>query len=62
MTMHHIVSLVTLFTALALPLVGQAADLSPAEARAIAKEAAVYGFPIIDNYRVNYDYFRNNFV
>jgi len=31
--------------------------LTPAEARAIAKEAAIYGFPVVDNYRVNYDYF-----
>src|SRR4051794_10046646 len=34
-----------------------AADISPAEARAIAKEAAIYGFPVIDNYRINYEYF-----
>jgi hypothetical protein len=29
---------------------------SPAEARAIAKEAYVYGFPIVDNYRVQHAY------
>jgi hypothetical protein len=29
---------------------------SPAEARAIAKEATVYGFPIVDNYRIQYAY------
>lgn len=57
MTIHHFTSLITVFAALALPLTGQAADVTPAEARAIAKEAAIYGFPIIDNYRVNYDYF-----
>src|SRR3981081_2813942 len=28
------------------------AGVSPAEARAIAKEAYIYGFPIVDNYRV----------
>ena len=33
------------------------AAVTPAEARAIAKEAAIYGFPVVDNYRVNYDYF-----
>lgn len=33
------------------------AALSPAEARAIAKEATVYGFPLVDNYRVLYSYF-----
>ncbi|WFB37934.1 DUF1254 domain-containing protein [Kiritimatiellota bacterium B12222] len=35
----------------------EASALTPAEARAIAKEAAIYGFPVVDNYRVNYDYF-----
>jgi hypothetical protein len=33
------------------------ADVAPGEARAIAKEAYVYGFPIVDNYRVLYSYF-----
>jgi hypothetical protein len=33
------------------------AAVSPDQARAIAKEAYVYGFPIVDNYRVQYDYF-----
>jgi hypothetical protein len=31
--------------------------LTPDEARRIAKEAYVYGFPIVDNYRVNHAYF-----
>ena len=31
--------------------------LSPKEARQIAKEAYVYGFPIVDNYRVNHSFF-----
>src|SRR5215471_19015522 len=37
-------------------------DLSPAEARAIAREAYIYGFPIVDGYRIQYAYFvdRNN--
>ncbi len=30
---------------------------SPAEARAIAKEATVYGFPLVDSYRVQHSYF-----
>src|SRR4051812_41284579 len=34
-----------------------AADLTPAEVRAIAKEAYVYGFPLVDNYRIQYGYF-----
>jgi hypothetical protein len=33
------------------------APVSPEEARAIAKEAYIYGFPIVDNYRVQYSYF-----
>jgi hypothetical protein len=35
------------------------AAVSPADARAIAKEAYIYGFPIVDNYRVQYAYFVN---
>ena len=31
--------------------------MTPAEARSIAKEAAIYSFPIVDNYRINYFYF-----
>ena len=36
-------------------LVGGA--LSPADVRAIAKEASIYGFPIVDSYRILYAYF-----
>lgn len=35
----------------------RAADITPAEARAIAKEAYIYGFPMVDNYRIQYAYF-----
>ncbi len=31
--------------------------LTPAEARAVAREAYVYGYPLVDNYRINYAYF-----
>jgi hypothetical protein len=34
-----------------------AAGIGPAEARAIAKEAYIYGYPMVDNYRVQYSYF-----
>ncbi|MGQ9408110.1 DUF1254 domain-containing protein [Mycolicibacterium gilvum] len=34
-----------------------AAAVTPAEARAIAKDAYAYGFPLVDNYRVQYSYF-----
>jgi hypothetical protein len=33
--------------------------VTPEQARAIAKEAYIYGFPIVDNYRVMYSYFVN---
>jgi hypothetical protein len=32
-------------------------SVSPAEARAIAKDAYTYGFPIVDSYRIQYAYF-----
>jgi hypothetical protein len=31
--------------------------VSPADARAIAKEAYIYGFPLVDSYRIQYSYF-----
>jgi hypothetical protein len=34
-----------------------AQTMMPAEARAIAKDAYVYGFPLVDNYRIQYSYF-----
>jgi hypothetical protein len=33
------------------------ARVTPAEARAIAKEAYIYGYPLVDNYRIEYAYF-----
>jgi hypothetical protein len=35
----------------------RAADITPAEARAIAKDAYIYGFPLVDSYRIQYAYF-----
>ena len=35
----------------------QAQDVTAAEARAIAKEAYIYGFPMVDNYRIQHAYF-----
>jgi hypothetical protein len=35
----------------------QAQDVTAAEAREIAKEAYIYGFPMVDSYRVQYQYF-----
>jgi hypothetical protein len=34
-------------------------SVTPAEARAIAKEAYIYGFPMVDSYRIQYDYFQD---
>jgi len=31
-------------------------SVTPAEARAIAKEAYIYGFPVVDNYRIQHTY------
>jgi hypothetical protein len=38
------------------PVIAQQA-LSPADMRQIAREAYVYGFPMVDNYRIQYAYF-----
>jgi hypothetical protein len=35
----------------------RAQSLSPDEARAIAKKATIYGFPLVDSYRIQYSYF-----
>jgi hypothetical protein len=35
------------------------ATVTPDQARAIAKEAYLYGFPMVDNYRIQYAYFVN---
>jgi hypothetical protein len=35
----------------------QAQDVAPDEARAIAKEAYIYGFPVVDDYRIQHAYF-----
>nr|WP_244512671.1 DUF1254 domain-containing protein [Ensifer sp. LC163] len=39
------------------PAIAADAALAPDEARAIAKEATIYGFPLVDNYRVQHSYF-----
>ncbi|WP_322033876.1 DUF1254 domain-containing protein [Paraburkholderia sp. J76] len=36
------------------------ATLTPAQARLIARDAYVYGFPLVDNYRVLHTYFSNS--
>jgi hypothetical protein len=39
------------------PLRAYAQFLSAREVRAIAKEATIYGFPLVDSYRIQYSYF-----
>jgi hypothetical protein len=48
---------VALLSVLAFNLKTHAADVAPAEARAIAKEAYIYGYPMVDSYRIEYGYF-----
>jgi hypothetical protein len=36
------------------PVVARAAEISPAEARLIAKEVYIYGYPLVDGYRMLY--------
>ena len=49
--------LLALSAALALSTIARAAEITPTEARAIAKEAYIYGFPLVDSYRIQYSYF-----
>jgi hypothetical protein len=48
-----------LLAASAFPAAQAQRSATPAEARAIAKEAYVYGFPMVDHYRIQYSYFQN---
>jgi hypothetical protein len=51
-------SAVTLLFAFACTVKAQTAQgLTPAEARSIAKEAYIYGYPLVDSYRLQYAYF-----
>jgi len=43
--------------AMLLPALSSAAQITPAEVRAITKEAYVYGYPMVDNSRIQYAYF-----
>jgi hypothetical protein len=48
---------VALLPSLSLPAARAQTGVTPAEARAIAKEAYIYGFPMVDSYRIQYAYF-----
>ncbi|WP_312365073.1 DUF1254 domain-containing protein [Ensifer sp.] len=47
----------TLPSLAALRAVAADAVLTPDEARAIARDATIYGFPMVDNYRIQHSYF-----
>ena len=54
----HKLNFLAAMLAAVLALTGaHAADVTPVEARAIAKEAYIYGFPMVDSYRIQYAYF-----
>src|SRR5688572_31815600 len=57
MKTNQFTKLLALALGLARTITGHAADPTPAEARTIAKEAFIYGFPMVDNYRIQYAYF-----
>jgi len=40
-----------------MPMTAKAQSISPSAARPIAQEAYIYGFPMVDSYRVQYSYF-----
>src|SRR5271154_2176119 len=56
MTPQRFVTALLVSCAAVLPAHAQT-GVSPAEARAIAKEAYIYGFPIVDSYRIQHAYF-----
>lgn len=53
----------TTFAAMAcsalLTFTANAAELTPVEVRAIARDAYIYGFPLVDNYRIQHAYFQD---
>lgn len=57
MTLSQLDFALAVATAVLLAPAAYAQDVTPTEARAIAKDAYIYGFPIVDNYRVSYDYY-----
>jgi hypothetical protein len=56
-TRRSFASGIALLPALRFTAASAQTSVTAAEARAIAKEAYVYGFPIVDDYRIQYGYF-----
>lgn len=60
MFMKHLSALAVMVAVAALPSTSVfAQDVTPDEAREIAKEAYVYGYPLVDNYIITYAYFQD---
>jgi hypothetical protein len=57
MTRRGIVGGIALLPSLGVATLRAQTGVSAAEARAIAKEAYIYGFPMVDSYRIQYNYF-----
>lgn len=49
--------LFSLAAVLSFPVQSASHSVTPEEARAIAKEAYIYGYPLVDSYRIQYAYF-----
>ncbi len=64
MKMKNIFNILAIVGTFAMPSLLQAQEVTvtPAEARAIAREAYTYGYPLVDNYRVQHAYYvdKNN--
>jgi hypothetical protein len=50
---------ITLLLSVAFTSAHAQTNVTPADARAIAKEAYIYGFPLVDSYRIQYSYFED---
>jgi hypothetical protein len=55
-----VVALMALLCLVVSPIRGSAQSISPDEARTIAKEAYIYGVPLVNNYRILYPYLVEN--
>lgn len=53
------ITAVAVATAPAAALAQVQGGVTPAQVRALVKEAYIWGYPIVDTYRINYDYFVN---
>ena len=56
-TLKTIVGTTALLSSVPFTVAHAQTSVTPAEVLAIAKEAYIYGFPMVDNYRIQYGYF-----